>query len=75
MRTSNGTPADQLPGRWRKSSASNPSGSCVELTALPSGEIAVRNSRYPTGPALVYKRAEMAAFVAGAKNGEFDDFC
>jgi len=35
-------------------------------------EIAVRNSRFPTGPALVYTRAEMAAFVAGAKDGDFD---
>ena len=25
------------------------------------------------GPALVYTRAEIAAFVAGAKDGEFDD--
>jgi len=39
---------------------------------LPSGEIAVRNSRFPAGPALVYTRAEIAAFLAGAKDGEFD---
>jgi Domain of unknown function (DUF397) len=75
MGTTNGTPADRLAGTWRKSTASNPSGSCVEVAALPSGEIAVRNSRFPTGPALVYNRVEMAAFVAGAKNGEFDDLC
>jgi hypothetical protein len=32
----------------------------------------VRNSRFPSGPALVYTRAEIAAFLAGAKDGEFD---
>jgi hypothetical protein len=39
---------------------------------LPDGEVAVRNSRFPGGPALVYTRAEIAAFLAGAKDGEFD---
>lgn len=75
MHTQNGAPADQLEVVWRKSSESNSSGSCVEVAALPDGEIAVRNSRHPAGPALIYRRAEMAAFVAGAKNGEFDDLC
>jgi hypothetical protein len=45
------------------------------VAQLASGEIAVRNSRHPSGPALVYTRAEIAAFLAGAKNGEFDDLC
>ena len=74
MQVANGAPADQLGvARWRKSQASNPSGNCVEVAALPGGGIAMRNSRYPDGPALVYTRAELAAFLAGAKNGEFDD--
>jgi len=58
---------------WRKASASNPAGACVELAALPTGEIAMRNSRNPQAPALIYTRAEIAAFLAGAKAGEFDD--
>ena len=74
MQVTNGIPATQLPmARWRKSRASNPSGCCVEVAALPDGTIAVRNSRDPGGPALVYSRAEVAAFLTGAKNGEFDD--
>jgi hypothetical protein len=58
---------------WRKSTASNPSGDCIELAALGGGAVAVRNSREPDGVALVYTPAEIAAFLAGAKAGEFDD--
>jgi len=74
MHVSNGMPADQLSmAHWRKSRVSNPSGSCVEVAGLPGGAIAVRNSRHPAGPALIYTRAEIAAFLAGVKDGEFDD--
>jgi hypothetical protein len=70
----NGMSADLLVGAaWRKSSHSGYNGNCVELAALDGGGIAMRNSRDPHGPALVYTRAEIAAFVAGIKDGEFDD--
>ena len=73
MQFDNGMPADRLTmARWRKSQASNPSGSCVEIAELPGGQAAVRNSRDKSGPALIYPRADLAAFLRGAKNGEFD---
>ena len=59
---------------WRKSRHSGATGNCMELARLDSGHIAVRNSRFPEGPALVLTSAEVAAFLAGAKEGEFDDF-
>ena len=58
---------------WRKSTASNPSGDCVEVAALAGGAVALRNSREPEGTALIYTPAEIAAFLVGAKAGEFDD--
>lgn len=73
MPVKNGVPADQLDACWRKSQVSNPSGSCVELAELPGDEIAVRNSREPSGPALIYPRVEISAFLRAVKDGEFDD--
>lgn len=57
---------------WIKSRHSNATGNCVEMAALPCGGVALRNSRDPEGPALVYTREEFAAFVAGARDGDFD---
>ncbi|GGV82749.1 hypothetical protein GCM10010512_42800 [Streptomyces thermoviolaceus subsp. thermoviolaceus] len=68
----NGVRASSLDVSWVKSRHSNATGNCVEIAALDGGGIAVRNSRDPDGPALIYTPAEMAAFLAGAKDGEFD---
>lgn len=60
-------------GRWIKSSFSGPTGgNCVEVAFLADGEVAVRNSRHPDGPALIFTSAEWDAFVRGARGGEFD---
>ncbi|WP_405689658.1 DUF397 domain-containing protein [Streptomyces sp. NBC_01185] len=69
----NGVPANSLTGvEWMKSQYSNPSGNCVEMAMLPGGSVAVRNSRHPEGPALVYTREEVRAFLAGVRDGDFD---
>lgn len=74
MHMRNGTPANELPvDRWVKSRYST-AGHCVELGKLPDGSVAIRNSRDPQGPALVYTRAEIEAFLKGAAAGEFDSF-
>lgn len=68
----NGVRASSLGACWIKSRHSNAEGNCVEVADLGDAGIAVRNSRDPDGPALVYTPAEVAAFLAGAKEGEFD---
>jgi hypothetical protein len=58
---------------WQKSRRSNPSGNCVEVAELADGTgVAVRNSRDPDGPVLVYTRAEIEAFILGVRDGDSD---
>jgi hypothetical protein len=59
---------------WRKSRRSNPSGNCVEIACLRTGQIAVRNSRHPDGPVLICGQEDIAAFVRAAKRGDLDGF-
>jgi hypothetical protein len=57
---------------WIKSSYSGPTGgNCVEIAFLSGGDVAMRNSRHPDGPELVFTRAEWDAFLGGARDGEF----
>jgi hypothetical protein len=57
---------------WLKSNHSLPGqDNCVEV-AFVDGIIAVRDSKHPEGPVLLFTQAEWDAFVAGAKGGEFD---
>lgn len=64
MRVRTGIAASELGRiRWRKSHYSSPQGNCVEVAALPGGLVAIRDSRQPSGPALVFARREWAAFT------------
>lgn len=69
----NGMPASHLHAiSWVKSRRSGPTGgNCVEVAFLPGGEVAMRNSRHPDGPALIFSAAEWDAFLGGAADGEF----
>jgi hypothetical protein len=58
--------------KWRKSNRSGPySDNCVEV-AFVDDAIAVRDSKDPKGPVLLFTQGEWDAFVGGAKDGEFD---
>jgi hypothetical protein len=64
----NGGPATlRHTAAWRKSSYSNPSGNCVEAADLMGG-VALRDSRSPDGPALVFASATWDAFVRRVKS-------
>jgi Domain of unknown function (DUF397) len=66
-------PAQQLDGaHWRKSTFSGQH-ACVEVAMLDGGEVAVRHSRQPAGPALVFTPDEWSAFLQGAWHGEFGE--
>ena len=43
--------------RKRRPRHCNPGGNCVEMAELLAGSVAVRNSRIPDGPALIFTRA------------------
>jgi hypothetical protein len=71
----NGMPAGELPNlQWRLASgtADDNGGTGVEMARLPDGQIAVRNAADPSGPALIYTRAEIEALIGGAQDGDFD---
>ncbi|MEY9843059.1 hypothetical protein ABH940_000107 [Streptacidiphilus sp. BW17] len=69
---SNGVSAADLDAKWIKARASNANGQCVELALLNGGQVAVRNSTDPSGPALIFTPGEIEAFLDGARRHEFD---
>ncbi|MGH3772527.1 MAG: DUF397 domain-containing protein [Pseudonocardiaceae bacterium] len=57
---------------FRKSTYTNSMAACVEVADLDGGDRAVRDSKDPSGPALMFTAAGWAAFTAGVRSGEFD---
>ena len=52
---------------WIKATASLPTGACVELAPL-GDQIALRDSKHPHVEPLLFSRAEIAAFLNGARD-------
>ncbi|MFF0458006.1 DUF397 domain-containing protein [Nocardia africana] len=58
--------------KWFKSSRSHATGDCVEVAHLATGAVGVRDSKNPTGPALVFTPGEWDAFTTGLQDGKFE---
>lgn len=57
---------------WRKSSYSNGEGAeCVEVADGLPDLVGVRDSKNPTGPALLFPAASWRAFIAAVKQDRF----
>lgn len=57
---------------WHKSSySSDQGGNCVEIADLDANGRAVRDSKDPSGPALVFSAVQWVVFTAGVRAGEF----
>jgi hypothetical protein len=64
------TPTTLATAAWRKSSHSGDEGACVEMTVVtgtvardPGGIVAVRDSKDPDGPVLLFSGTAWTAFA------------
>ena len=57
-----------MPARWRKRNRSSANGACVEVADLPEA-IAVRDSKDPAGPKLIFTPAGWQEFVSAVAEG------
>ena len=65
---------DVTDGSWMKSSFSSMNGNCVEISRLAADRIGVRDTKDGgSGPVLFFTSAEWSAFLAGAREGQFDN--
>lgn len=62
---------DLSTAKWFKSSRSTSTKDCVEVAFLDDG-VGVRDSKNPTGAALVFTPSEWSTFTAGVQHGKFD---
>ena len=56
--------------KWRKSTRSYGSGSCLEVAAPHDTGIYVRDSKDPHGPVLRFSTLKWNAFLTGVRNSE-----
>ena len=61
---------------WRGSPGSDSDGACVEVAIVPGGTeasggaVALRDSKNPTGPALLFTPDEWREFTRAVRHGE-----
>lgn len=63
---------DMSKAAWRKATASQNNGGCVEVAANLPGVIAIRDSKRPADGAHVVSREAFADFIDDAQAGRFD---
>ncbi len=59
---------DLTDAQWRKSSYSSGNGQCVDVAQMPEA-IAVRDSKDPAGPKLIFTLADWRLFVSAVAEG------
>ncbi|NKY89648.1 DUF397 domain-containing protein [Nocardia veterana] len=62
---------DLCGAKWFKSSFSTSTKDCVEVAFLDDA-VGVRDSKDPTGPALLFTPAQWSSFTAAVQRGRFD---
>lgn len=64
---------NQDPAQWVKASASGGNGNCVEMRRQ-QGLVEVRDTKqHGAGPTLRFSPTEFAAWVEGARRGDYDE--
>ncbi|GGM71474.1 hypothetical protein GCM10010106_17190 [Thermopolyspora flexuosa] len=56
--------------QWRTSSFSSGGTNCIQVAFLDRGLVAIRDSKQPQNPPLLFSDAEYDAFVKGIEHGE-----
>jgi Domain of unknown function (DUF397) len=56
---------------WSKSSYSSANGQCIQVARNLPGVVAVRDSKNPDGPKLIFSPADWQTFVSGMKGQDF----
>ncbi|WP_405490598.1 DUF397 domain-containing protein [Nocardia sp. NBC_00511] len=63
---------DLTGAHWFKASYSGGSNECVEIAWIATDHVGVRDSKDPTGSAIVFTSNEWNTFTLGINSGEFN---